>query len=167
MRLPITAIDVRFTTVWRNRGRLAIFGLPLSGPITLSNGVVVQYFERARLEFHPELAGTQYEVLLGRLAVDLGYAMPGVAAPTAAADVPWYFAETGHLIARDFRSYWRSRGELALFGLPIGEAVTENGRTVQYFERARFELHPELAGTAYVVQLGHLGVQVLERTGAQ
>jgi hypothetical protein len=162
VRLPITAIDVRFTTVWRNRGGLAIFGLPLSGPITLSNGVVVQYFERARLEYHPDLAGTQYAVLIGLLAVELGYATPAVAAPTDAADVAWYYRETGHGIGRSFRNYWRSRGGLALFGLPIGEPVTENGLLVQYFERARFELHPDLAGTLYEVQLGHLGVAVLE-----
>jgi hypothetical protein len=28
---------------------------------------MVQYFERARFELHPENAGTQYEVLLGQL----------------------------------------------------------------------------------------------------
>ncbi len=162
VRLPITAIDVRFTATWRGRGGLAIFGLPLSGPITLSNGVVVQYFERARLEYHPELAGTQYEVLIGLLAVELGYATPAVAAPTDTIDVQWYYTESGHLIGRPFRSYWRDRGGLALFGLPIGEAVTENGLQVQYFERARMELHPELAGTLYEVQLGHLGVAALE-----
>jgi hypothetical protein len=39
----------------------------------------------------------------------------------------------------------------------------EDGRLVQYFERARMELHPELAGTPYEVQLGHLGVQVLQQ----
>jgi hypothetical protein len=33
---------------------------------------------------------------------------------------------------------------------------------VQYFERARLECHPALAGTAYEVQLGHLGVRALE-----
>jgi hypothetical protein len=162
VRLPITAIDVRFTATWRGRGGLAIFGLPLSGPITLANGVVVQYFERARLEYHPDLAGTPYAVLIGRLAVELGYATPAVTAPTDAGDLQWYYKETGHGIGRSFRSYWRSRGGLSLFGLPIGETVTENGLLVQYFERARMELHPELAGTPYEVQLGHLGVAVLE-----
>jgi hypothetical protein len=53
--------------------------------------VIVQYFERARLEYHPELAGTQYEVLIGLLAVELGYATPAVAAPTDMFDVQWYY----------------------------------------------------------------------------
>jgi hypothetical protein len=60
IRLPVTRIDVRFTATWRNRGGLAIFGLPLTDAITRPDGIVVQYFERARLEWHPELAGTQY-----------------------------------------------------------------------------------------------------------
>src|SRR6185436_18111719 len=139
----------------------------LSGAITLSNGVVVQYFERARLEYHPDLAGTQYAVLIGRLAVELGYMTPAVAAPTNPGDLQWYYKETGHGIDRSFRAYWRSRGGLALFGLPIGEPVTENGLLVQYFERTRLELHPELAGTPYEVQLGHLGVAVLEAVSKQ
>jgi hypothetical protein len=82
--------------------------------------------------------------------------------PTSTSELVWYFPATKHLIGKPFRSFWRNRGGLLIFGLPIGEAVTENGRLVQYFERARFELHPELAGTAYEVQLGHLGVQALE-----
>jgi len=36
---------------------------------------------------------------------------------------------------------------------------------VQYFERARLELHPELAGTAYEIQLGQLGVLALQAKG--
>ena len=68
-RLPITAIDIHFSGVWRAKGGLVIFGLPLTQPITQPNGVIVQYFERARLEFHPDLAGTAYEVQLGHLGV--------------------------------------------------------------------------------------------------
>ena len=33
----------------------------------------------------------------------------------------------GKLIGKEFRSYWRSRGGLAIFGLPIGEARLEGG----------------------------------------
>ena len=165
-RLPLTVIDVRFLHTWNGMGGLDIFGLPLTEPITQSNGIVIQYFERARLEWHPELHGTPYEVLLGLLAVELGHTTTptSTTVPTSTVDVPWYFPATGHLIARPFRGFWSTRGGLAIFGLPIGEAVMENGLLVQYFERARMELHPELAGTRYEVQLGHLGVQALEAT---
>ncbi len=50
-------------------------------------------------------------------------------------------------------------------GFPISEALQERAAdgktyTVQYFERARFELHPENA-PPYDVLLGHLGRQAL------
>jgi hypothetical protein len=166
-RLPLSSIDVRFSGTWRGKGGLAIFGLPLTHPITQPNGVIVQYFERARLEFHPELAGTRYTVLLGLLGVELGYSTPPTTtvAPTSTAELTWYFPPTGHLIGKPFRSFWKSRGGLDIFGLPIGEPVIEHGLLTQYFERARFEPHPELAGTPYEVQLGHLGVMAHEAAG--
>ncbi len=41
------------------------------------------------------------------------------------------------------------------------------GRTyqVQYFENARTEYHPELAGTRYEVELGLVGKEALQRRG--
>lgn len=159
-RLPLGAIDDRFVRMWRDKGGMDVFGLPISQPITLSSGVRVQYFERARLEYHPELARTPYAVMLGLLGVELGHRSElTIAAPASRAERAWYFSMTQHLIARPFRSFWRSHGGVAIFGMPIGEVMMEQGQVVQYFERARFELHPELSGTAYEVQLGHLGVQ--------
>jgi hypothetical protein len=38
---------------------------------------------------------------------------------------------------------------------------------VQYFERNRFELHPEKQGTPYEVQLGLLGTQLYNRKYGQ
>ena len=51
---------------------LATFGYPISEEFQERNPdtgqtYTVQYFERARMEYHPEYAGTEYEVLLGRL----------------------------------------------------------------------------------------------------
>ena len=88
--------------------------------------------------------------------------------PTAEPDPRAFFPTTGHTLGGVFGAFWRDNGQLALFGYPISEEFYEvnaiDGRTylVQYFERARFELHPELAGTAYEVQLGHLGLLALE-----
>jgi hypothetical protein len=166
-RLPLTVIDVRLAGFWRSRGGLDIFGLPLTQPLVQPNGIIIQYFERARLEFHPELAGTRYAVLIGLLGVELGHSTPvsTTTTPTSTTELVWYFPATKHLINKSFRTYWKNRGGLAIFGLPIGEAQMEDGRLVQYFERARFELHPELAGTAYDVQLGQLGVLALQAKG--
>jgi hypothetical protein len=165
VRLPITRIDVRFRTTWQRRGGLVVFGLPLTEPISRTDGLVVQYFERARLEYHPANRGTPYEVLLGRLAVELGYATPPSmeTPPTSTTELRWYFPATGHLIATPFRSYWQARGGLLIFGLPISPPREENGLVVQYFERARLELHPDLRGTPYEVQIGLLGVEAYQQ----
>lgn len=59
-----------FRAYWQNNGGLARFGYPISDPVDeLIQGKTyqVQYFERRRLELHPENAGTPYEVLLGLL----------------------------------------------------------------------------------------------------
>ena len=73
------------------------------------------------------------------------------------------FPETGKTVTGKFLEYWNAHGGLAQQGLPISDARPEvsdtDGNTylTQYFERARFEFHPENAGTQYEVLLGLLG----------
>lgn len=55
-----------FKKYWDENGGVAVFGYPISEEFE-EDGYIVQYFERARLEWHPENAGTDYEVLLGHL----------------------------------------------------------------------------------------------------
>ena len=66
---------------------------------------------------------------------------------------PLFFAETGHTLGYAFRVFWDHGGGLAIFGYPLTEVFIEDGRPVQYFERARLEWHADLG----VVQAGHLG----------
>ena len=75
--------------------------------------------------------------------------------------------ETRHALAEPFLSYWRSHGGVRILGYPISEVVSENGLQVQYFERARFERHPENAGSAYEVLLSLLGKSALSSTAAR
>jgi hypothetical protein len=126
----------------------------------------VQYFERVRMEYHPENADP-YKVLLGQFGRRVhGGADPAVGAIPGAA----YFQETGHNVTRpEFVAYWQANGGLAQFGYPLTEEFTEtleNGQqySVQYFERARFEWHPE-NGEPYRVLLGQFGRRVLSETG--
>jgi hypothetical protein len=56
---------------------------------------------------------------------------------------PLYFPQTGHYIYGVFRDYWRRFGGLQVFGYPLTEQRKEGDYWVQYFERARFEYHPE------------------------
>jgi hypothetical protein len=80
-----------------------------------------------------------------------------------------YFAETRHAVAGPFLKFWQQNGGLASFGYPITEAYSgpspTDGKTYvqQYFQRARFEWHPEHAGTRFEVQLGLLGAEQLLR----
>src|SRR5262249_50000317 len=69
---------------WTTLGGLDQFGYPLSQPfqeVSKEDGksYLVQYFERQRMEYHPENKGTRYEVLLGRLGAEQ---MGGPAPPT-------------------------------------------------------------------------------------
>ena len=171
-----------FRAAWERGGGLAVFGYPISEPFREVNPAdgrvyLVQYFERNRFEYHPELAGTAHEVLLGLLGsqVAAGRQARGEAPfqPVDGAGSPdsRYFPETGHTLSGEFRAYWERGGGLAVFGYPISEPFREanpaDGRVylVQYFERNRFEYHPELAGTAHEVLLGLLGSQVLRERG--
>lgn len=59
-----------FRYYWEQHGGLERFGYPI-GNETLEHidgrWLWVQYFERRRIEYHPEFAGTPYEILLGLL----------------------------------------------------------------------------------------------------
>lgn len=73
-----------FLVYWQANGGLERFGFPVSEPMqeTLAAGDstwtgTVQYLERRRLEYHPENAGTRYEVLLGLLGRDIYPALSG------------------------------------------------------------------------------------------
>lgn len=69
------------------------------------------------------------------------------------------FQETGYSICNGFLRYWQANGGLQIFGYPITGEFIENGLTVQYFERARFEWHPGVAPAQWDVLLGRLGTE--------
>jgi len=131
----------------------------------------VQYFERARLEWHANL-GLVQAGHLGRWAAGRS-SDKAPFAPRSGAAYPnqIYFPETRHTLGGLFRQFWENNGGLQVFGYPLSEEFREvnpqDGQTytVQYFERTRFEYHPELPAR-YQVSLGHLGRQYLDATGA-
>src|SRR5438093_13017963 len=59
------------------------------------------------------------------------------------------FPETGKSVCGRFLAYWREHGSLAQQGYPISGQFPETSEidgktyTVQYFERAVFEYHPD------------------------
>jgi hypothetical protein len=82
-----------------------------------------------------------------------------------------YYPETGHTMRGAFKNYWEQNGGLFIYGFPISEEFEEanpsNGKVyvVQYFERNRFEYHPEFAVTKSEVLLGLLGNQLMVAKG--
>ncbi len=181
-----------FKNYWEKNGGLSVFGFPTTEEFQELNrdtGQVftVQYFERQRYEYHPENKGTPYEVLLGRLGADeaqrRGFLETAPFKPAKNSGQPHcrYFPDTRHNVCNNFIDYWQSHGldlndpgnsyreSLALFGLPISEPFTDtqSGETVQYFERAIFEYHPENKGTPYEVLLTLLGNQSLKNRAWQ
>jgi spore germination protein YaaH len=168
-----------FLDYWNRRGGAAIFGYPLTEEFQEVNPIdgrvyTVQYFERQRFEYHPEARGTPYEVQLGLLGVQIieNRFFP-LAPSTVNSTGVIYFPQTGHTLSGGFRTFWERRGALPIFGYPLTEEFVErnpddgNYYTVQYFERARFEWHPELRGTPFEFQLGLLGRTVLARRGCE
>ena len=182
-------ISGRIREFWERNGGLPVFGFPTTDQHeeqVEGKPFQLQWFERNRLELHPENA-RPYDVLLGRLGVDRlaqqgrdwfqfpkGSAQPGCR----------FFAETGHNVCGAFLDYFRQHGldlgqpkiteaeSLALFGLALSDATDEvsptDGKTylTQHFERARFELHPENQ-PPYNVLLGLLGNEIRANTSAQ
>jgi capsule synthesis protein PGA_cap len=143
----------------------ALIGLPL-GPVAQElsgdcrSTVSVLYTERQRLELHPEaswpfrVTGTQ----IGAEVYRQRYQPREVQRRT---DLD------GAAIPNDrFRRFYQAYGGLPMFGYPVSgelsepDATTGQPKTVQYFERARFELvpgAPEDAPPLEQVRLGALG----------
>jgi hypothetical protein len=174
-----------FKDFWTASGGLPVFGYPLTGEYSEA-GLAVQFTERQRFEYHPEFAGTPYESELGRLGYEsaesqgLLSSAPFQALPaTTASDANCtFYAATGHRLCAGFKAYWQAHGldfgdagisareSLALFGYPISEEFVDpsSGLVMQYFERARFEYHPENA-EPYKVLLTRLGADVISSHG--
>jgi hypothetical protein len=60
-----------FRAYWEQYGGLAIFGYPITAEVKDANGVTVQWFERARFEWHPGAWPERHDVLLGRIGAEL------------------------------------------------------------------------------------------------
>jgi hypothetical protein len=84
-----------FLSFWEQNGGLDILGYPIGDEVLEElpqDGQIhtVQYFERGRLEYHPEQAGTPFEVQLGLLgrALYLENSKPKIITPVAPTPVP-------------------------------------------------------------------------------
>ncbi len=159
----------KFLAYWNNNGGLAQQGYPISDQMqevspTDGKTYTVQYFERAVFELHPENQPPN-DVLLSLLGVfQYQQKYPsGAASQTANSSAgSVLFTQTNHRVGGVFLDYWNNHGGLAQQGYPISGEFQEkselNGQTytVQYFQRAVFEMHPENQ-PPYNVLLSQLG----------
>lgn len=73
-----------------------------------------------------------------------------------------YFSTNRVFIYGPFKTFWESHDGARLFGNPLSpQLIDENGTTVQYFERARFQLQKDDS-----VQLGLLGAEAFRGSSA-
>jgi hypothetical protein len=161
-----------FRTYWERNGGVNVLGFPITEEFDApsSDGKIYrqQYFERARLEYHPANEPPA-DVQLGLLGVwaagDHNVARTTQALSTSGGQ---FFPETGQALVT-FKAWWNANGALPVFGFPISPELQERNAqdgkmyTVQYFERNRLEMHPEFAGTPREVMLGLLGVEYLAK----
>ncbi|HEY1012247.1 MAG TPA: hypothetical protein VGE07_06030, partial [Herpetosiphonaceae bacterium] len=143
-----------FREYWEGAGGLPTFGYPVSpakDESTPAGTFLTQYFERARFEYHPENP-QPFQVQLGLLGREL-YG-PSLIPPDRPQNGCRYFEATGYNVCPPFLNRWQAagealgRGSLDLYGLPISPLVLSQDRqgrpiSVQWFERARFELHSQ------------------------
>ena len=153
-----------FAAYWSKNGGLPVFGYPITEEF-VQNGVTVQYFERARFEWRPGSSAANYDVVLGRVGSELAAGMmsdgPFQPAAMAQSQDCTYFAQTDHNACNGFRAYWLKYGGLSVFGYPISEEFMQNGKVVQYFERARFEWQPGSSSVRFDVVEGRVGSELL------
>ncbi len=167
------SVGYSFLRYWLANGGDRIFGYPLTNDTVDGPSMqVVQYFERTRFESHPEATGGPGVVQLSNVGriVTAGRTdppfFPQPLVPTGPTRT--YFVQTQHVISGSFKQFWERYGGVAVFGYPISEEAIEpsptDGQvyTVQYFERARMEYHPEVGDTVNSIVLGQLGRQILQ-----
>ncbi len=177
-------IEGRIRTFWEHNGGLPVFGYPITPLQTETiegRTLQVQWFERHRLELHPDNA-PPYDVLMGRLG---SVALDQQDATRQAFDVETpqegchFFAETGYNVCGKMLQAWQAQGleldgqpgytaqeSLALSGLPLSAErmeVLSDGKQyrVQWFERQRLEYHPENE-VPYDVLAGLLGTETID-----
>lgn len=162
-------VSAAFLSYWNKNGGLPQQGYPISnilGEVSPLNDMTytMQYFERAVFEYHPEQK-PPYNVLLSQLGTfqykkKYPTGAPGQRPNNDPGSI--FFPQTGRRVGGSFLQYWQRNGGLAQQGYPLSDEFTEvsdlNGKpyTVQYFERAVFEWHPENA-PPYNVLLSQLG----------
>lgn len=125
-----------------NPNAVFLYGYPITEEFTNRDGLKVQYFQRARFEFHPNLSegGRVQLTPLGRHL----YVSTGILNANSALGCRT-FAETGFSVCFAFLEFFERYGGVAQFGYPISGFEYHENKIVQYFEKTRLEWQPHRA----------------------
>lgn len=127
---------------------LLILGYPLTEQMAhpIRQGVIIQFFQRARLELNTNVSEAQQEVNLAPLGEWL-YSSTGrgeLANFAMATNACRTFPESGIPVCYAFLQFYDGNNGAVYFGEPVSQPEIIDGRLVQYFERARMEWRPEM-----------------------
>jgi hypothetical protein len=140
-----------------------LFGLPITDAFRdEETGLLIQYFEKARFELHPD-APAELRVQLTPIGEYLYQPGEPLATPPNFPSCR-YFAETDHKVCYAFLDFFEEHGGVFQFGYPISGFEIHDGWISQYFQHARFEWHPELPAGEQVV-LADLGIRFFQFRG--
>lgn len=130
-----------------------VFGNPITEKFRDTISLIdVQYFEHARFELRPDEFPVVQLTPLGELIYEPRPAL--VVQPNTQACKS--FQSDGPPVCFEFLRFFEEYGGVSQFGFPISGFEIHDGRIVQYFQRGRFEWHPELSSGNQVV-LSNLG----------
>lgn len=120
-----------------------VFGYPITEAYQEQFwGRVVQYFEYARFELQPD-APEELRVHLTELGNLMWYKNAAPLPLATNLNACRSFTESEKVVCYAFRDFYEAYGGPAVFGYPLTNFVIVDQRIVQYFDRARFEWHPE------------------------
>lgn len=127
-----------------------LFGNPITEAFEDQlSGLLVQYFEKVRFEYHPNVPP--------ELRVQTSYLGEYLYIPGNPLSIPanypacQRFELTDHQVCYAFLDFFNRNGGVVQFGYPISDFELHEGMIVQYFQRARFEWHPENSKGNWVV----------------
>ncbi len=118
---------------------LTLYGYPITDQFTEPDGLLVQYFQRARFEYHPELSSDQHVIL-----TDVGSQMytPSIQLNLSSPLACRYYSQTNFSVCLSFLDFYDKYGGPLQFGYPISPFEYHDGLIVQYFQKARMEWRP-------------------------
>lgn len=143
-------VSGQFLTFYQNNPNpKLLYGLPITEAfVDPVQNITIQYFQKARFELHPE-APSGEQVQLSSLG-SLVYQSNKVQEVNMPTNTPQCRAFGTFSVCYAFLAFFDANGGLAQFGNPISNYSKEGDQYVQYFEKARFEFHPELSQDSWV-----------------